>query len=417
MIYLKIQNDGEIDVNAFRLLGASTKDDSKIGYFGSGIKYALATALRNGISIKVFSGTKEIKISTKKTKLKDQQFEVICINNVPTGITTQTGRDWKDWFIVREFYCNALDEGGLKMEITDKLSQDIGKTNIFIEFNDKIKNVFDSFGSYFSEKRTPICTFGKDKIYRKLSDKMVIYRKGIRVFNEHNSLYDYDFDDLSINESRECSDFNAEWEIVSFWKDGVTENMIAELINNQDAYEYNMSWNCGVAYMSDVWCNYLSNKLIIPKELGGYFADDLAEYHIALSSKLCKELHKVFGKKLRIRGFEDKNSEFVILEPIEKEIKLISDVKNFLKCSGIKNIEDYPIKIAVLESPTLGEVKDGIIYLSRNLFSEGRRKIAETMLEEYIHAQNNVQDRTREMQDTLISLLISAFEEKTKIYL
>ena len=47
--YLIIRNKGIIVEEAITLLGASSKrdDDSKIGYFGSGLKYALACFLRN----------------------------------------------------------------------------------------------------------------------------------------------------------------------------------------------------------------------------------------------------------------------------------------------------------------------------------------------------------------------------------
>ena len=53
--YILVQNDEEIDILAFNLIGASTKrdDDNKIGFFGSGLKYSLAYALRNNIEIKI----------------------------------------------------------------------------------------------------------------------------------------------------------------------------------------------------------------------------------------------------------------------------------------------------------------------------------------------------------------------------
>ena len=52
--WLKIGNSGEIESGAFRLIGACTKrgDDSMIGYFGSGLKYAMAVLLREGIEFK-----------------------------------------------------------------------------------------------------------------------------------------------------------------------------------------------------------------------------------------------------------------------------------------------------------------------------------------------------------------------------
>src|SRR3990167_132326 len=121
-VYICIENSGEVDINAFRLLGASTKegDETKIGFFGSGIKYALAAALRMKIPVKVFSGIKEIKISTKKAKMRGESFDVICINGVPTGMTTRMGKDWESWFIFREFYCNAIDEGGNSLSTSNE---------------------------------------------------------------------------------------------------------------------------------------------------------------------------------------------------------------------------------------------------------------------------------------------------------
>ena len=59
-IFIKIQNEGEIEKRAFQLIGASTKrdDESKIGFFGSGNKYAIALLLRKNIFFKVYSGKK-----------------------------------------------------------------------------------------------------------------------------------------------------------------------------------------------------------------------------------------------------------------------------------------------------------------------------------------------------------------------
>ena len=53
MKIIKITSKGEIDERAFSLLGASSKrdDNTKIGMFGSGLKYSLAYLLRKEIKV------------------------------------------------------------------------------------------------------------------------------------------------------------------------------------------------------------------------------------------------------------------------------------------------------------------------------------------------------------------------------
>lgn len=103
--YILIQNDGEIESNSFELIGASTKrnDTTKIGFFGSGLKYSIAYMIRNDIGFRIFSGEQELCFSTIPEKLKDQTFDRICINGKPTSYTTTMGPTWtEDWLILRE---------------------------------------------------------------------------------------------------------------------------------------------------------------------------------------------------------------------------------------------------------------------------------------------------------------------------
>ena len=45
------QNKGLIDVHAISIMGVSVKEDNSIGFFGTGLKYAIAVLLREGIKI------------------------------------------------------------------------------------------------------------------------------------------------------------------------------------------------------------------------------------------------------------------------------------------------------------------------------------------------------------------------------
>ena len=85
MKYILIENEGEIEINSFELIGASTKreDDTKIGFFGSGLKYSIAYMMRKNISFRVFSGRTELIFTTIPETLKDQSFAKRCIGGCP----------------------------------------------------------------------------------------------------------------------------------------------------------------------------------------------------------------------------------------------------------------------------------------------------------------------------------------------
>ena len=143
--YILIQNDGEIEINSFELIGASTKrgESGKIGFFGSGLKYSIAYMMRNGIDFKVFSGTNEIVFSLKSEDFRDKKFERICINGNPTSYTTSIGPTWsEDWFVLREIYCNAVDESNYQLiKSTQTVAGVDGKTRIYVELTKNLEEV------------------------------------------------------------------------------------------------------------------------------------------------------------------------------------------------------------------------------------------------------------------------------------
>jgi hypothetical protein len=115
-------NPGLMPIDAIRLMGASVKTPGAFGRFGTGFKYALATILRGGGTVRIWLGDHELGyhelgFTTRKVQLKDQVFEEVMLNNETSmlealGFTTQLGKDWEPWMALRELACNARDEGG-----------------------------------------------------------------------------------------------------------------------------------------------------------------------------------------------------------------------------------------------------------------------------------------------------------------
>jgi hypothetical protein len=112
--FLAFINDGVLEIELVKLLGVSVKEtDDPIGFFGTGLKYALATALRLGGTVTIITGGLRYEVSGKDITLRDKQFTQVMLNDEPLGFTTELGKQWEAWMVVRELYSNALDESGV----------------------------------------------------------------------------------------------------------------------------------------------------------------------------------------------------------------------------------------------------------------------------------------------------------------
>lgn len=101
---------------------AKPNSDSPLGFFGTGLKYAVAIVIRLGGEIKFtidgveyvfytnpsdFRGTTVHHVRMKKRKgvLSSWRYEKL-------PFTTDLGKNWEPWQAFRELYTNTLDEGG-----------------------------------------------------------------------------------------------------------------------------------------------------------------------------------------------------------------------------------------------------------------------------------------------------------------
>lgn len=421
--YFAIQNKGEIDINAFRLIGASTKrgDTSKIGHFGSGLKYAIAVLLRNNIEFKIFSGKKEIKVTTTSQMLGGQKFNVLKFNNRLTSLTTDMGIDWKLWFAIREIYCNAIDEGGLATGLVNEIVPEEGKTTFFVALNAQLNEVFLNWAEFFSEKREDIVYLDNrgDKFFKGNENKLIVYRKGIQVLERKDTkcLFHYDFYNIDINESRViASDFELEYTTTSTLKIVATEEMINQIFENRDSYEAKLNWGYS-GFFSQKWLKAIGNRTVILEDNAGYFLEEMQQVaYIILPNKLALALKEEFKEKIKIMGISDKYGEKKVRAPEGKEIILIQECMAFLV--GEIEVLKYPVQICEFsEDYQMGEAYEGEILLSPKVFDQGKRFIVSTILEEYWHLESHASDKTRAFQDFLINRFIDQVETKKQIFL
>ena len=244
---IEITNAGEVDKLAFTLIGASTKNESHIGHFGSGSKYAIAWLLNNNVKFNIYSGLTEIKFELKPVDFRGQTYQQILIDGNETSMSTGMGKDWEPWYIIRELYSNALDEEHGTINLVETPIPCPGYTKIYID-KELFTDVFDNFNRYFIGTHDPIFKSTVGSIHQFGFSNNTVYRKGIKAFNDsHKLLYSYDIDFIDINENRIIlNEYQLDMKITEMFSQLEDKEMIADLIHKivfgQDCYEATMYW-------------------------------------------------------------------------------------------------------------------------------------------------------------------------------
>ena len=433
--FIKIESKGLIDPQAFALLGASTKrdDQSKIGFFGSGLKYSIAYLLRNNIKFKVFSEYKIINFTTKKTDFRDKSFSIIVVDGKETSMTTDMGIDWESWFIIREIFCNAVDEGDAKISILSQKVSDLDvcvpvedKTVFYIEVTPEFKNVIDNWNLYFSENRPDLISYSDNMQFYSGGEELIVYRKGVRCSHEKKTtcIFNYDLDWVDINESRVIkSDFDFKWRLGKELKKLQDEKVITKILKDiVGSWETQLFWDSNFSEYSNVWLSCIDKRILVPQENSGFWADEInlsPSNYLILPLKMVNGLKHRFGNDIRIIGENGAGTDAgmkIINQLSPKQNALLKDSIEFLIAGNY--LVEYEILIVRFAVPDkLGLAKDNKIYLSEKLFDRGKKEVVATIIEENEHLITGYCDESRAFQNHFIMKYISEMENRIQKYL
>ena len=182
---------GNIDVRAFTVLGMNVKPNTAnpIGYFGTGLKYAIAVLCRLKCEVSIWVGETEYKFYLKAIDFRGQDFHQLRMRKTRGLIktyqelpfTTQFGKDWEMWMAFRELESNTRDEQGHTFltanDVNTRIDKDrttiIVTSNEFAEVYEKRHEVFLNGGVQKDGENTM-------QVIEKPSEFM--YYRGLRVF-------------------------------------------------------------------------------------------------------------------------------------------------------------------------------------------------------------------------------------------
>lgn len=165
MSYVVFKTDTLLDIRAITMFGLSAKPNSKspIGYFGTGLKMAIATLVRNNIPITIYIGKKEYSFKAQPKDFRGNEFRQIMMfrrNSIASiwdheelNYTVQLAKNWELWMAFRELHANTLDEGGTTSKIHDlpdaKSWATDTTTYIVVGPSDEFVQVYDERGTIF----------------------------------------------------------------------------------------------------------------------------------------------------------------------------------------------------------------------------------------------------------------------------
>lgn len=382
------QNSGLIDLRAIKTFGVSSKDKAdSIGEFGTGLKYAIAILLREKQKISLWQGSKEYKFTLKKTRIRNDDFQIICMNGEELAYTTKLGKNWDLWQAYRELYSNCIDEEGTISSGSDP-TVSIGPEDTCVEVSgSKFQKIYQNRGEIILDTE-PVLILPGVEIH--MGEGKYIFYRGIRTAQAYPNIALYNYSIMAKMNLTEDRTFKWGFQVKEAITTAITQisdNDILEniLIAEKGCFEFDLDYSC---------CSRPSNTFI--KVVENLVVDRLVDINYS-ALQLCKK----YSKLIRPRA----------IELTEIELKRITVAKKVCVALGCK-IDKYPIVITDgLGTAVLGLAENGTIYVSKKCFQLGNKVLAHALYEEYIHLNTGFGDMTRQLQNLLFETIIDLVEE------
>lgn len=394
---LVFSNPGTLDLNLVKLLGVSVKESNDpIGFFGTGLKYAMATVLRMGGEMTIITDGASYEIRGRQMNLRDKEFTQVMLNDEPLGFTTELGKQWEAWMVVRELYSNALDEAGethIQNGAPEPGTLD-GKTAIILR-GDCFLTVWNERQKFFlSQMEARIHASRYADAFDALGDNRAVFYRGIKVFETTMpTLFRYNLlEKVTLTEDRTL---RYEFQM----KEAIEKSIIA----SNDATFIARSLTAG-EYRFE---HYLS------------FSDTHSEVTMSEEFKaVCRKLGERKPRDLNmgaIRWYQARAKTFQPIIPVtltKVQQTQMDKAIAFVKRLGFVDLDNFEIIVTNwLGEGIYGQAKDGRSYISKDCFDKGTKFLASTILEEYVHNRYGLNDESRDLQTWLFDRIITMGEE------
>lgn len=372
---ISLQNPGLVPLEAITTMGVNVKEsENPIGFFGTGLKYAIASLLRTGQKITIWRGLEKLEFATATHAVRGKDFEFIFMNGERLGFTTHLGANWEPWQVFRELYSNMLDEQGRLEE--RRMNPAEGHTTIWVE-GESFERAARERTKYFISG-TPITASGAVEVYEGATQS--VYYRGVMTQKlSKEAAFTYNITaPMTLTEDRTFRDaFYVPYRVQALIEESEDRAFLRKVLQSR-GWERDMSFSGVTAEFAEVTLALVEEKGIL----------SVSENAIAAAER-----------------FNQREAKFKELPLTAGDARDIEQAKAFLAKIGF-HVTAEIVTAETLGPGVLGLARNEKIFLSRLCLTRGGNTLIGTLLEEHLHLTQGFLDESRAFQDFLIDLVV-----------
>lgn len=384
------RNQGILDLASIVTFGVSVKTEgTPIGFFGTGLKYAIAILLREGcaIGIRTHQGA-DVHVyafGLEEIQVRGVPFQCVTLNGQHLAFTTEYGKTWELWQAARELYSNCLDERG---EVVDYSVDDYQGTQVIVS-GEAFEAVWQERHAFLLDT-TPVYATESLEIHMGASE--FVYYQGIRVLTLNPpSMFTYNLlNRQALTEDRTLASW---WLSTIDIRDGLSTCTDASIVDAvlcapPDTVEAELDYNYST--------------------LGEVFADRVL--HHLRKGTTC--LNPTVTKGALKRTLSCQEVTDITGSLSEEDSTVIMDAMELVMLAGF-DVSIFTVSVV----PGLGKDESSFamgenIYLTRATLAKGTHTVACVLLEKYIECEKGLSTQSKAMQEFLLSTVIQLAEKR-----
>jgi hypothetical protein len=366
-------------------------------------------------------------------------------------------QDWQEVALaLREFGSNAIDRSirengdwsGVKVEVVDEgqVRAKRDHTRVFVPLNDEVLGFYNNLGKWFLHFSEPEALNKAilPKKNRNLGERKaaVIYRRGVRVrefeSSDTESLFDYNLNDLTIDESRKASDWDVKHhcgKALAGADKGILALLFDRLLNSdrpawefgfdtyslqpsyrdsaEDELRKRQNWQEAFALVAGEDAVLTGKGAVDQLERKGYKPVQAPESLVLAAAQ--------YGVQTPARVLSaDELAGRAVTEPTPDALAAVDLVWELLEEAGLTNGKTKPpvqCFTSILDGGVMlnGYYREGVVYINADLAGSGSvvvgrgalsDRLVKVALEECVHFVSGSLDNSRDMQDFLLDLAV-----------